>query len=424
MLYALSELLSQWYEIASPLRLVRYITFRTIIAMLTSFLITLFLGRFVINWLYRRKVRDVVRDYSVMSVASKKGTPTMGGVLMILSILCTVLLWGNFHSAFVYYLLFATVWFAVVGGMDDYLKIKYQDSDKGLSRRAKYLSQIGYGLIFGFFFLFSGTTPLPHLNQQSECRMPQKVCTQKCLKDRDCVQNRCGYRQAVCEEGLCVPSRTCLGEEPLKCQGNTSCQKRCGEKAYCWKPWQQNIAGIQVLFRPSQLYIPFYKYPILDLSWLYLLVIMFFVVFAANAVNFADGLDGLATGPTLCSYLVFGIYAYVLGNALISRYLLFPSLPGAGEVAVFCGAVAGALVGFLWFNTYPAEIFMGDTGSITLGGLLGTVMVLLKQETLFFLLGGIFVAEIASVAIQDWLGIQILGRRLFYRAPIHHTFQH
>ena len=177
-------------------------------------------------------------------------------------------------------------------------------------------------------------------------------------------------------------------------------------------------------FRPSQLYLPFFKYPIFDLSWLYLFVIVMFIIYAANAVNFADGLDGLATVPTLFSFVVFGIYAYIFGNAILSRYLWFPMFPGAGEATVYCGAVIGALVGFLWYNAYPAEVFMGDTGSMALGGTLGTLMILLKQEFLFFLLGGIFLAEIVSVMIQDWLGIQILGRRILYRAPIHHTFQH
>jgi phospho-N-acetylmuramoyl-pentapeptide-transferase len=153
-------------------------------------------------------------------------------------------------------------------------------------------------------------------------------------------------------------------------------------------------------------------------------VIIFFIVYSANSVNFADGLDGLATVPSLFAFSVYGIYAYLFGNAILSRYLWYPVLPGAGEAAVFCGAVVGALLGFLWFNAYPAELFMGDTGSMALGGALGTLMILLKQEVLFLILGGIFLAELISVVIQDWLGIQILGRRILYRAPIHHTFQH
>ncbi len=429
MLYHLSEYLVQAFEAAGPLRLVRYNSFRTIVAMITSFLITLLIGRMVINFLYRRKIRDVVRDYSVMSVESKKGTPTMGGVLMILAISLSVALWGNFRSPFLYYLLFAMIWFAAVGGIDDYLKIRNQDSDAGLSRKAKYLAQIGYGVIFGILFLYNGTTPIPHPAKSASCRVKSwetKECDRPCKTNADCKQNACGVDGAVCLEGRCSPPPVCSGDSDAKsCRSDDVCVAACGGGAYCPKNWEYPVPGNKVIaFRPSQLYVPFYKYPVMDLSWLYIFVIIFMIVYAANAVNFADGLDGLATGPTIFSFLVFGIYAYFLGNLLIARYLWYPFLPGAGEAAVFCGAVVGALVGFLWFNTYPAEIFMGDTGSITLGGILGTVMVLLKQEFLFFLLGGVFLAELVSVAIQDWLGIQVLGRRIFYRAPIHHTFQH
>ena len=174
----------------------------------------------------------------------------------------------------------------------------------------------------------------------------------------------------------------------------------------------------------SNLYIPFYKHPIVDLSWAYIFIIIFFIVFAANAINFADGMDGLAVLPAAYAVAVYGIFAYVLGNANHSQYLMFESLPGAGETTIFCGALLGACLGFLWYNSYPAEVFMGDTGSMFLGGVLGTLMVLLKQEVLFVLLGGIFLVEILSVALQDWIGIQRVGRRFLYRAPIHHSLKY
>ena len=174
----------------------------------------------------------------------------------------------------------------------------------------------------------------------------------------------------------------------------------------------------------SKLYIPFYKYPVVDLSWGYTFVIVLFVVYAANAINFADGMDGLAVVP--CGYAigVYGIFAYFLGNAKYSHYLMLDYLPGCGEVTILCAALLGACVGFLWYNSYPAEIFMGDTGSMYLGGVLGTMVVLLKQEVLFLIVGGIFLAEILSVVLQDWIGIQRTGRRFLYRAPIHHCFQY
>jgi phospho-N-acetylmuramoyl-pentapeptide-transferase len=174
----------------------------------------------------------------------------------------------------------------------------------------------------------------------------------------------------------------------------------------------------------SKLYVPFYKHPVVDLSWAYAVVIVLFVAYAANAINFADGMDGLAIVPSAYAVGVYGIFGYILGNAKNSQYLMFDYLPGCGEVTILCAALLGACVGFLWYNSYPAEIFMGDTGSMFLGGVLGTMVVLLKQEILFLIVGGVFLAEILSVVLQDWIGIQRTGRRFLYRAPIHHHFQY
>ena len=174
----------------------------------------------------------------------------------------------------------------------------------------------------------------------------------------------------------------------------------------------------------SMLFVPFIKAPILNLHWAYALFIVFVILAISNAVNFADGLDGLAIVPAGMNILVYGIIAYILGNKLISDYLNYPYIPGTGELMVFCSAVLGAAIGFLWFNCYPAQVFMGDVGSLTLGGLIATLAVLLKQEFLFVISGGIFVIEAASVLIQEKIGINRLGRRLLYRAPLHHTFQY
>lgn len=425
MFYHLSEYLVQY---SSIFRLFRYTTFRTIMAIITAFLFALLIGRPLINWLYRQRIRDVVRDYTEISVESKKGTPTMGGLLILASMFFSIVLWGNFASSYTYYLLFATLWFAALGGIDDYYKIRYQDSDRGLSRGAKYLLQMGFALIMGIFYLYSGTTPLPHPAQVSTCRTQwPKGCLSTCQVDADCTRRACGMKDSVCREGRCQ-APACMNattQQAIACHTNDTCVAACGVNSSCYQPWRFQVSALEnIPFRPSQLYVPFLKYPIADLSWLYLIVIILFIIYAANAVNFADGLDGLATVPSLFSFVVLGIYAYLFGNAIMSRYLWYPMLPGAGEATVYCGAVVGALVGFLWFNAYPAEVFMGDTGSMALGGTLGTLLILLKQEFLFFILGGVFLAEIVSVMIQDWLGIQILGRRILYRAPIHHTFQH
>ena len=173
----------------------------------------------------------------------------------------------------------------------------------------------------------------------------------------------------------------------------------------------------------TQLYVPFVKTPVIDLGWGYVPFIMFTVVAIANSVNIADGIDGLAVVPAAFAVAVYGAFAYVASHARISEFLIFPFMPGAGEVAIICCIVFGACLGFLWFNSYPANVIMGDTGSMALGGLLGTVVVLVKQEFLFLVVGGVFVGEALSVVIQEKIGIRWLGRRFFRSAPIHHHFQ-
>ena len=183
-----------------------------------------------------------------------------------------------------------------------------------------------------------------------------------------------------------------------------------------WSPLPAREAGT--------LYLPFVKHAVVDSMWLYIPVVLLFVMLVGNAVNITDGLDGLAIVPSILAMSVLGVFAYVVGNAIWSRYLFFPFLGGAGELTVFCAAFAGSGVGFLWFNAYPAQIFMGDAGSLAIGGCLATVCVLVKQEGLFLILGGLFIVEALTSQIQDKIGIKWLGRRLFYRAPLHHQMQH
>lgn len=171
-------------------------------------------------------------------------------------------------------------------------------------------------------------------------------------------------------------------------------------------------------------YVPFVKHAIVDSPWFYFPMVWLFVMLVGNAVNITDGLDGLAIVPSVFGVSVLGIFAYVMGNAVWAKYFLYPLFPGSGELIVFCAAFAGAGVGFLWFNAYPAQIFMGDAGSLAIGGCLATLSVLVKQEALFLILGGLFIVEALTSQIQDKVGIKLLGRRLFYRAPLHHQLQH
>jgi phospho-N-acetylmuramoyl-pentapeptide-transferase len=319
-------------------RLVTYITFRALIAMMTAFLVGIVFGRKFITIIYQLNFRDKTREYGDISPKNKDGTPTMGGVIIFLSFLLSVLLWGKLDNFFLRTVLFASFWFTALGFFDDYLKSIRGSSDAGMSRGVKLLFQVLFGIILSILVLSPASTPFP--------------------------------------DGM-----------------------------------------------STQLFVPFVKHAVIDLSYFYSPFIILAVIGISNSINFADGLDGLATVPVSFLALVYGVFAYLLGNSKLSEYFLFPFLNGSGELVVVMAALVGSLAAFLWFNTYPAEIFMGDTGSLFLGGVIATSAVLLKKEVIFLIAGGVFVIEFLSVFIQDYIGIKLLKRRLLYRAPVHHTFQ-
>lgn len=337
MIYYLGSHLQHAVEWLSFLRLVDSLSFRAIAGAITALLFTIIFGDRIILKLYRRGQRDVVRRYAHFPV-SPNPTKTYGGALLIAAILLSVLLWSRLHSPFVLVCVGALVWFAGLGAIDDILKVRYGNSDHGLSEIAKLALQFAYSVVFGVVYAWPGLSPLP------------------------------------------------------------------AELA-------------------TQLYLPFVKTPVLDLSWGYVPFIVFTVTAIANAVNIADGLDGLAVVPVSFSVAVYGVFAYVLSHAEISSFLIFPFVPGVGEVVIICSIVFGACLGFLWFNCYPANVIMGDTGSMALGGLLGTVAVLVKQEFLFLIVGGIFVVMAFSSLLQEKIGVKWLGRRILYSSPIHHHYQ-
>jgi phospho-N-acetylmuramoyl-pentapeptide-transferase len=337
MIYYLGHYLHDMVDVLSFLRLVDSISFRAIAGAITALLLTIFCGGRVILYFYGRGHRDRPRDYLHFS-SSGNQAKVYGGGLVVAVILSSAVLWCKLHSSFVLLCLGAVIWFAVLGWLDDYLKVRHRSSDQGLSEATKLVLQLAYGVLFGLLYVIEGLSPLP--------------------------------------------------------------------------------AGLA-----TQLYLPFLKHPVVDLSWGYVPFAAFTVVAIANAVNIADGLDGLAVVPTAFAVAVFGVFAYVSSHYRFSEFLIFPFMPGVGEVAIVCAIVFGACLGFLWFNCYPANVIMGDTGSMALGGLLGTVAVLVKQEFLFLIVGGIFVGEAVSVLVQEKIGIQWLGRRFFARSPIHHHFQ-
>jgi len=309
----------------------RYITFRSVGALLTALIITIAIGPWFITWLKRIKFGQFIQEDVVATHQIKAGTPTMGGLLIIAGVVASVLLWADLTNRYVWLTLLVFVGFGAIGFVDDYLKIIHKNN-KGISAANKFMAQV------------------------------------------------------VIAVGVMV----LLINEP----------------AYSTK-----------------LYFPFIKYVQPELGWLYLPFAVLVMVGASNGVNLTDGLDGLAIGPSIMAGVCFAVFCYVAGHANIARYLQVAAVPGVGEVAVFCGAFIGAGLGFLWFNAYPAQVFMGDVGSLSLGGALGFVAVLSKQELVLLIAGGLFVVETLSVILQVGYFKVSGGKRIFRMAPIHHHFE-
>src|SRR5712691_1898620 len=353
MLLALTQWLAQDVRAFSVFQ---YITLRAVLATLTALAISLLAGPLVIRKLTAYKIGQAVRDDGPQSHLTKVGTPTMGGALVLLSILITTLLWADLSNRFVWIVLVVTFGFGAIGWIDDYRKV-VRGNAKGLSAKAKFFWQSLLGLIAAVYLAFA----------------------------------------------VSVPTNTQI--LPL------------------FAAWVQS--GLEMNLSPkADLIVPFFKNVAYPLGvWGFIVLTYFVIVGTSNAVNLTDGLDGLAIMPAVMVGSALGIFAYVAGHAVFSKYLGLPYIPGAGELAVICGALAGAGLGFLWFNAYPAEVFMGDVGALALGAALGTIAVIVRQEIVLFIMGGVFVAETLSVMIQvlyfKWSG----GKRIFRMAPLHHHYE-
>jgi phospho-N-acetylmuramoyl-pentapeptide-transferase len=322
-----------FYPLAANIKLFnifKYLTFRTIYAMITALVVCFVLGPWIIRKLESMQARQVIRTDGPESHLEKQGTPTMGGIMILAAIVIPTLLWADLKNPYIWTALFITVGYGVIGFMDDYLKVVKKDT-KGLSARQKMFWQVLLaGAVAVYLFLKPGFS--------------------------------------------------------------------------------------------EQLYFPFFKNFHPDLWIWFIPFATLVVVGASNAVNLTDGLDGLAIGPVTINAATYMLFAYVAGHATLSTYLQIPRVPGAGELAVLCGAMVGAGLGFLWYNSYPADVFMGDVGSLSLGGTLGIIAVLTKQEILLVIVGGVFVVEALSVIFQVG-SYKYRGKRIFRMAPIHHHFE-
>jgi phospho-N-acetylmuramoyl-pentapeptide-transferase len=362
MLLALSQLLLSMYpEELGFLRVFQYLTFRSVLAAMTSLLIGLAFGPWVIRRLAELKIGQPIRHYGMESHLEKRGTPTMGGVLVLIGIGVSTLLWFDWSNRFVWIVMVVTFGFGAVGWVDDWRKVVKKDPE-GMPSREKFVWMSVIGLVAALYLAFS-------VSETSNLRVLELFLRW--------VSS--GFSNAL----------------PPK-------------------------ADLMVPFFKTVSY-PLGVYGFIALSW-------FVIVGASNAVNFTDGLDGLAIMPVVMVGSALGIFSYITGNAVFSRYLLFPHIPGSGELLVFCSAMAGAGLAFLWFNANPAQVFMGDVGALALGGALGTVAVITRQEIVLGIMGGVFVVEALSVMLQViWFKYTKRrfgqGRRIFLMAPLHHHFE-
>ena len=357
--------LAQWLQTLSPefgfLRVFQYITFRAVMAAMTSLLIGLIFGPAVIRKLASLKIGQPVRGYGLQSHLSKTGTPTMGGVLVLLSIAVSTLLWFDLTNRFVWIVLAVTLGFGAIGWVDDWRKVVRKDPE-GMRSREKYFWQSLIGLLAALYLVFS-------ISESSNWRVLQLFVT-----------------------------------------------------------WVRS--GFDVDLPPKAgLLLPFFKevsYPLGVFGFVILTYLV--IVGSSNAVNLTDGLDGLAIMPVVMVGSALGVFAYVTGNVVFSRYLFFPHIPGTAELLIFCAAMAGAGLAFLWFNTHPAQVFMGDVGALALGAALGTIAVIVRQEIVLAIMGGVFVVEAISVMAQVMYFKYTKkrfgeGRRILKMAPLHHHFE-
>ena len=358
-------LLAQWLQSLSPelgfLRVFQYLTLRAVMAAMTALLIGLIAGPRVIRRLTALKIGQPIRTNGMETHHVKSGTPTMGGVLILLCIAVATLLWADLSNRFVWIVLIVTLGFGAIGWADDWRKVVYKDPN-GMRSREKYMWQSIIGLLAALALVFS-------ISEGSNPKVFQLFVT-----------------------------------------------------------WVRS--GFSVDLPPQAgLLLPFFKeisYPLGVVGFVVLTYLV--IVGSSNAVNLTDGLDGLAIMPVIMVGSALGVFAYVTGNITFSKYLLFPHIPGAGELLIFCSAMAGAGLAFLWFNTHPAQVFMGDVGALALGAALGTIAVIVRQEVVLAIMGGIFVVEALSVMAQVmWFKVTRRrygeGRRLLKMAPLHHHFE-
>jgi phospho-N-acetylmuramoyl-pentapeptide-transferase len=370
-------------------RMFGYISFRSALALILSLIIGLFIGKRIINYLQFKQVGEIVRELGLEGQMQKKGTPTMGGIIILISLLVPALLFCDLGNVYVILMLITTVWLGMVGFIDDYIKVFKKDK-KGLHGKFKILGQVTLGIIVGLTFYFS-----PQVVVREKITPPAAILAQQVQSSTNL--NIEGVKPAVSARDLKLTTTT------IPFIKNHEFNYRwligfLGKDAYKW-------------------------------VWLVMVVAVIFILTAvSNGANVTDGLDGLAAGSSAIIGTTLAIFAYVSGNLIYANYLNIMYLPNTGELVVFMSAFIGATVGFLWYNTFPAQVFMGDTGSLALGGIIAVFAILIRKELLIPLLCGVFLMENLSVLLQVSYFKYTRkrygeGRRIFKMAPLHHHYQ-
>ena len=383
MLYHLFRYLDEAYDLPGS-GMFQYISFRAAAAIILSLLIVIIFGRSIIDFLRRKQIGEEIRDLGLQGQLQKKGTPTMGGVIILVAILVPMLLFGKLDNVYIQLLLVSTVWLGLIGGLDDYIKV-FRHRKEGLKGRFKIVGQVGLGVIVGTTMWLS-----PDIVVREKVTQP--VQTVYLNEDGTVLET--------------VQRHVVVSSESLKTTQTTIPFVKNNEFDYGWLTGGNSVA-----------------------TWiLYVLVAIFVVTAVSNGANLTDGLDGLATGVSVPIVAVLGVLAYLSGHIVYADYLNIMYIPGSGEMVVFAAALVGALVGFLWYNSFPAQIFMGDTGSLAIGGVIAVFALCIRKELLLPLLCGVFLVESFSVMMQvGWYKYTKRrygeGRRILLMSPVHHHYQ-
>lgn len=392
MLYYLFEYLNQNYDFPG-LRLFQYITFRTSLAVIISLIITTVYGRRLINFLQKMQVGETVRNLGLEGQMQKQGTPTMGGIMILLGILVPTLLFANLTNIYVILMIVTTVWMGVIGFVDDYIKV-FRKNKEGLAGRFKIVGQVGLALIIGWTMYFNPNIVVRQTvdetaNTKATTGIAAKTTAPMVLRQKG---ESFYYTQDV---------KSTLTNVPF------------------YKNNEFDYAKVLKFLGPG-----YEKYAVM----VFLVFVVIIVTAVSNGANITDGIDGLATGTSAIIGITLGLLAYVSGNTVIADYLNIMYIPNSGELMIFAGAFVGACVGFLWYNSYPAQVFMGDTGSLAIGGIIAAFAIMIRKELLIPILCGVFLIENLSVIIQVSYFKYTRkrfgeGRRIFLMSPLHHHYQ-